>query len=456
MTAHTSARPSGMFAFTIVWIGQLVSLIGTSMTQFALTIWAYQLTGSAAALALVGFFSFAPVVLFSPIAGVLVDRWNRKLVMMMSDIAAGLSTIIIFLLHLSGNLQIWHLYVAGAFTGIFQSLQFPAYSAAMSLMLKKEQYTRANAMLSFADAASGVIAPVLAGALIALVRISGVLLIDIITFVFAVTALAVVHVPEPQHTEAQKEQIKSERGSFLNQLTFGFRYIIERPSLLGLQIVFFTFNLTGTIGAILLAPMVLARTGNSELILGWVQSAGGIGGVLGSLALSAWGGPKRRVNGVIIGLMLGSIFQILFGLGTIPLVWIISSALLTATIPVANASNQAIWMAKIPPHMQGRVFAVRRTIAQISAPLAMFLAGFLADGIFEPAMREGGSLAGVFGGIFGVGAGAGMALMITLAGIIGASLGVGAYLFPAIRNAEDILPDHEAIAAPAVPEVAAA
>ncbi|MBI3360855.1 MAG: MFS transporter, partial [Chloroflexi bacterium] len=117
------AQPSGLTAFIIVWFGQVISLFGTAMTQFAMTIWAWKLTGSATALALVGFFNFGPTVLLSPIAGALVDRWNRKLVMMLSDLAAGLSTVAILLLYVSGHLQIWHLWIAGAFSGAFQAFQ---------------------------------------------------------------------------------------------------------------------------------------------------------------------------------------------------------------------------------------------------------------------------------------------------------------------------------------------
>lgn len=141
-------RPTGMTAFTVVWIGQVVSLLGTAMTGFALTIWAWQITGEATALALVGFFAFAPIVLMSPVAGALVDRWNRKLAMMISDLAAVLSTIVVLLLFSAGNLQIWHLYLTGAFSGIFQAFQFPAYSAAVTTMVSKEQYGRASGMLS--------------------------------------------------------------------------------------------------------------------------------------------------------------------------------------------------------------------------------------------------------------------------------------------------------------------
>ena len=137
----------GMRGFTIIWFGQLISLLGTGMTRFALTIWAYQETGSATTLALVAFFSFGPVVLLSPVAGALVDRWNRKVVVMISDLAAGTTTILLLLLYTTGNLQIWHLYVMGALAGAFESFQFPAFSAAMTMMLRKEQYGRANGLM---------------------------------------------------------------------------------------------------------------------------------------------------------------------------------------------------------------------------------------------------------------------------------------------------------------------
>jgi len=235
MTTATATRPAGMRAFVIIWLGQLVSMLGTGMTRFALTIWAWQITGSATALALVGVFSFAPVVLFSPIAGALVDRWPRKLVMMASDLAAGLSTIAVLILYSTGNLQIWHLYVAGAFAGLFESFQFPAYSAAVSTMLTKENYTRASGMIGMAEAASGIAAPALAGLLLVTIGIGGVMIIDIVTFSFAIAVLLFVHIPQPRRTAAGEEG----RGSLWTESLYGFRYIFRRPSLLGLQLVFF-------------------------------------------------------------------------------------------------------------------------------------------------------------------------------------------------------------------------
>lgn len=122
---------TGMRLFAFIWSGQFLSFLGTYMSQFALSIWAWQKTGEATSLALVAFFSFAPTAIFSPIAGALVDRGNRKLAMMLSDIASGITTIVVFILLASGKLEIWHLFITGAFTGVFQSFQWPAYSASV-------------------------------------------------------------------------------------------------------------------------------------------------------------------------------------------------------------------------------------------------------------------------------------------------------------------------------------
>jgi MFS family permease len=183
----------------------MVSMLGTGMTRFAITIWAWQVTGEATAVALVGFFSFGPAVLLSPIAGALVDRWNRKLVMMLSDLAAALSTLIIFLLFSAGQLQIWHLYLAGALAGAFEAFQFPAYSAAITTMLPKRHYARANGMLGLTEPASQIVSPLLAGFLLPLIDLNGILAIDLITFLAAIGALLLVRIPQPATTEAGRQ-----------------------------------------------------------------------------------------------------------------------------------------------------------------------------------------------------------------------------------------------------------
>ncbi len=448
-------QPSGMFGFTIVWFGQLVSQLGSSLTWFALSLWAWQETGLATSLALVNFFSFGPTVVLGPMAGALVDRWNRKLVMMLSDLAAGISTIVVLLLYATGNLEIWHLYITGAFAGAFQAFQYPAYSAAITTMVSKAQFARANGMLSVAESAGQVVAPILAGTLIGLIGINGILLIDVVTFVFAVATLAFVRVPQPAATD----EGLAARGSLWHESVYGFGYILKRPSLLGLQLIFLGINLVATFAQVAWSPMILARTENNARILGTVMSAAGLGGVAGGLVLSAWGGPKRRVHGVLTGMILSSLLGVfVVGVGRSLPVWATGAFLYLFFIPILNGSNQAIWQSKVAPDIQGRVFAVRRLIAQISAPLAMVLGGPLADFVFTPAMQPGGALSPLLGNIFGTGPGAGMAVMIALFGLLGTMIGVSGYLFPAIRNVEDLLPDYVATPAaePSEPLAAAA
>ena len=227
--------PTGMFAFTIVWVGQAVSLLGTSMSAFALTIWAYELTGKATALALAGFFHVTPLLIFSPIAGAIVDRSNRKLMMMLSDLGSGIATIGILVLFLTGQLELWHLFAANAVMGVFQTFQWPAYSAAITMIVPKKHYARAHAMNDLAGNTSGIFAPLLAGALLPFIGLGGILTIDIVTFLVAIGALLVVRIPQPEETEEGLES----RGSIWKESAFGFRYIFKRPSLLGLQTIFY-------------------------------------------------------------------------------------------------------------------------------------------------------------------------------------------------------------------------
>lgn len=436
-----------MRAFSVIWVGQFLSLLGTGMTRFAITLWAWEMTGQATALALVGFFSFAPVIIMSPLAGALVDRWKRRrIVMMLSDGAAGVVTLMYIILSSTGSLELWHLYVGAAFVGTFESFQFPAYSAAITSMVDKSQYARTSAMMSLADSASGIIAPIAAAALYPLLKLNGILMIDFVTFLIALVTLMIVFIPQGSpsaHSEG--------RGSLLTESLYGFRYILARRSLLGLQLVFFFGNFLGSIAFTLSPAMILARTGNDEAILAAVNTAFGVGGLLGGVALSAWGGPKRRIYGVLAGWMLGAIFgQLLFGLSQSPLLWIGTGLLATLTFPLVNASNQAIWMSKIPPHLQGRVFSVRRLIAQVTSPLAMLVAGPLADFVFEPMMSQPGPISNALAPLTGMGPGVGMGLIIALSGLLTVVVVIVSYSVRAVRDVEDIIPDHVGVA-PATP-----
>ena len=437
----------GMKAFGLVWFGQIVSLLGSAMTGFAVTIWVYEGTEKATALALTGFFFITPMLILSPVAGAMVDRYDRRLMMILSDLASGMTTIAVLLLYLGGHLQVWHLFITNAISGAFQSFQWPAYSAAITLMLPKEQYARASAMLELAGSGSHVFAPMLAGALLAPLGLVGILLIDIVTFVIAIATLLVIHIPEPVSTTTGPRA----KGNLLQESFFGFDYIVRRPSLLGLQLVFlvgnFFYNLTFTV----LAAMILARTGNDRLALGSVMSAGAIGGVVGGLGMTAWGGPRRRIHGVLLGwIAVGILGPIVLGLGQTLPIWIAGAFAGSLVGPVINGSNQAIWQAKVAPTVQGKVFSIRRLIAWFVTPISALLAGPLADLQLEPAMAPGGPLADLFGWLVGTGPGAGMALLVVGAGAFATMAGLSGYLVPAVRAVEDRLPDHDTVRPPMI------
>lgn len=438
---NSSKRPSGMFAFTVVWLGQIVSVLASSMSQFGLTIFMYEKTQSATALGLMQVFYFVPFLLISPIAGVMVDRHNRKMMMMVSDLAAGLATIGILLVLYFGVWQFWQMYLAAVIFGLGTAFQWPAYSAAISTMVSKEQLGRANGMMSLMEAGPGVIAPILAGALLPIIKLTGILFFDVATFILAIGALLIVHVPQPVRTE---EGAKAS-GGMLKEAAYGFKYIFARPSLLGLQLVFFAGNLFAGMAFTLLAPMILSRSGNNSLLFGSAQSAGAIAGLVGGVLMSIWGGFKRRVHGVLFGWIISGIGMAIIGLaGGLP-IWITGLAISSIVIPLVNGSNQAIWQSKVAPDLQGRVFASRRLIAWITNPISPIIAGTLADFVLEPAARAGTGLPAAFSWLVGTGPGSGMGLLIVFCGLVGVLVGVMGYFVPAIYNAETILPDHDAL-----------
>jgi len=270
--------------------------------------------------------------------------------------------------------------------------------------------------------------------------LTGLLTFDVVTFFLAIGALLVVSIPQPRQTE----EGKAAQGNIAKEAAYGFRYIFARPSLLGLQLVFFAGNLFSGIGITVLAPMILARTDQNSVIYGMVQTAGAIGAVVGGILMSTWGGFRRRVHGVLAGWiyagLVGSILGLKFGLPA----WLVGAALGVPFISaLVNGSNQAIWQSKVAPDLQGRVFSARRLIAWLTNPISPIIGGVLADFVLEPAMRSEGLVPRAFGWLVGTGPGAGMGLLIVCCGLGMALVGAAGYFVPAIRNAEDLLPDHD-------------
>ena len=433
-------RHSGMSTFTIIWFGQLVSLLGTAMTRFALLIWIYDQTGQATSLALLGFFSFGASVLVSPLAGVIIDRLDRRSVLIGADLGAGVMTISLLILYSTGHLQVWHLYLASALTGVFEAFQIPAYAAATTLLVPKAHYARASGMRSLAASAADVLAPFTAGLLLSVVALSGIMLIDVGTFLIAVATLLFVRIPPPASEDRTEHQ-----GQKWHDLTLGFRYILQRLGLLGLLLINMGINFFGSLTYMALLPaMILARSGSDPLVLASVQAALGVGALAGGLYMSISGGPKRRIHGVFAGSAISFILgDLLLAVGKSVTLWMIAAFIAAFFIPILLGSFRAIWQVKVAPQLQGRVFSVLTMLNRSTMPMAYLLAGPLADHIFEPAMASGGTLV-FLGWLVGTGPGAGMALMFVCTGVFGMLMSLSGYLFRAIRQVEEDLPDYDA------------
>jgi MFS family permease len=431
-----------MVGFSIVWVGQIISVLASNMSGFALTIWAFEKTGSATILGGMSSAFLVPFLAVSPFAGALVDRYNRKLMMMVSDLGAVLATGGILLLNAADMLEIWHMYVAMVIYGVTSSFQWPAYSAAISTMVPKDQYSRANGMMMLIDSGPAVFSPVAAGALLPVIGLTGILILDVATFAFAITALLVVHIPQPRLTE----EGQAGKGNLLQEAIYGFKYIFERKGLTALLAAIMCLNLVhGFSGGALFAPMILTRTGNNTVALGSVQSAFAIGGVVGGLIVTAWGGfKKNRIRGMLLmwGLF-GLIGLIGFGLGRGLAAWIPIAVLASMTFPVSQSASNAIWQSKVAPDIQGRVFSARRLIAWLTDPIMPVVAGAMADYVTEPAMATGGAFASTFGGLVGTDPGSGMAMQYVFSGIGYVGIVIIAWFIPRIRNVERELPDHD-------------
>jgi len=433
-------RFDGMLGFSLVWLGQFVSLIGSQMTRFGLTIWAWQATGRATALALVGVFSLVPMLIFSPIAGAVVDRWSRKKLMILGDLVAGISTIFLLTLFLIGKMEIWHIYLVAIVSGTGEAFQRPAYMAAISTMIPKKHYGRAQGMVGMVASATSIIAPMAAGALLGFIGISGIMFVDVGTFLFAISMLFLVRIPQPEESHEGKQA----RGSMWRESAFGFHFLLERRPLLIMLMSFATLNLTLTFAFSIMPPMILARTGTNEVMLGTVMTFFGIGGVAGGAVMSIFGAPKKRVRGLYLSI-LGSMLlgPPLLGMGNSLPLWAAGAFFVVFFAQIASGTSGVIWQTKVPHDVQGRVFAYRGMIASIASPIGMVLAGTLADYVFEPLMKAGNWGANTFGQLVGTGPGAGMGLMMVLAGTVGVILGLSGFVLPSIRNLETLIPDSE-------------
>ena len=439
----TFHRPNGMQGLFIIWLGQIISGIASSITAVALPIWVFSITGSGTAVGLLEFFFFGSYLLTVLFAGVLIDRYNRKMMMLVYDFLSLSAMAVLLVLESTGNLEVWHLYVSSVFQGIGYAFQSPSYAAAITNMVPKRQFIRANSLIALLNDGPEIFGPLLAGALYLMVGLGGLLALNLMAFVISIGALLFVEIPTPRHTlEGGQPQ-----HEFLREAIYGVKYIFRRPGLLGLLLIFFTGNLFSGIALSVAAlyPMLLLRSGNDAEVVGIVQSSGALAAVVAGIFLTGWGGIRRPVRAILLGWILSSLLGLtLLGLGRVLMIWLIAIVINYIFEPVVNVSMDAFLQTKIPPDLQGRVFSASDFISQAMVPFTPLLAGFFGDRIFEPAMQPGGALVDTFGWLVGSGPGAGFGLLILICGIGGTLVGLSGYLVSDIRNVDVLLPDFQA------------
>ncbi len=421
-----------MQTFFVVWIGQLVSVVGSNLTGFGLAVWMYLETDSVTLLALIMLASTLPGIVIGPFAGALVDRFDRRKVMLISDATAGFATLVVAVLFFTDALELWHIYVMATIGSVANAFQEPAYTASVPLLVPKKHLGRANGLVQMGQAIGTLVAPVLAGLLVATTGLWGVLLADGATFVVAVTTLALVRIPRPLAA-------RDLAGGLWGQVVEGWQWLRARSGLFGFMLVAAGVNFLLGFMSVLFIPLYLSFT--NEVVLGTAMSVLGVGMLVGSLAMGIWGGPKRRVNGMLVGIGLGGLLVATMGVDDSVFIVTAAGFVLMATVGIVNGTSQALWQIKVPPEIQGRTFSVRRMLAQFAIPVAYLAAGPLADRVFEPLLAPGGGLAESVGSVIGTGPGRGIGLMFIVMGLGTVILALVAYASPAIRNLEADLPD---------------
>lgn len=428
-----NSKPFNIKTFYILLFGQSISLLGTAMTRFAVMIWAYEQTRSATALALLGFFNCITFIIASPFAGVFVDRWSRRRVMLIADFSAGLTTIFLLAVHLNGGLQLWHLYLVVGLAGIFEAFQEPAFTSTVSLLIPQENYTRSNGMLGLGRSAARMFAPILAGLVQQTLGLTAVLIIDLVTMMLALLGLVAVHIPTPPISKTGQD---ASEAHFWSQLRFGMGYIFGHAGLRSLTISFFLINLFATLTYFaVLSPMILARSSGDESALGIVRLVMGLGGIAGGVLIVAWKNPQRKARMYLIATGLSFLVcDAMMAMSRSVYGWSAAGFLSELTIPFIVSPYFALWQELVPPDVQGRVFSTREMIQIGSQPIGYLLGGLMADRLFEPAMLNQGWFSGFFGVLVGTGHGAGMASMFLFTSLFGGLLGFIGLMMPSIRR----------------------
>jgi DHA3 family macrolide efflux protein-like MFS transporter len=409
---NTVRQPKWVVPFFSIWTGQALSLLGSQLVQFALIWWLTITTGSATVLATASIVGILPQVLLGPFVGALVDRWSRRVIMILADLLIAGITLGLAALFAFGVVQAWHIYLALFFRALAGTFHFPAMAASTSLMVPKEHLTRIQGANQTLQGGLNIVAAPLGALLMELLPMQGIIAIDVITALLAVTPLLFIPVPQPAFLE--NVDPGSSKPSVWADLRAGVRYVWNWPGLLAILIMAALINLVLNPAFALLPILVKNVFGGGAIQLAWMESTGGIGIVAGGLLLGVWGGFRRRIMTSLLGLIgigLGALVIGLTPAGMFPLA-IAAFFMVGVMLPLTNGPLFAIVQAAVAPEMQGRIFTLIGSVAAAMSPLGLAIAGPLSDTIGERTwFLVGGLVTGL------------MALV--------------SYMIPAIRSIED-------------------
>ena len=400
--------------FLILWSTQSLSQLGSAMTNFALTLWLYQKTGSALQTALLSICSYAPYVIMSIFAGTLSDRWDKKKVMLICDTFAACCSLFVLVLLKTDRLMPMHMYVLNAVNGLMNTLQQPASDVAMTMITPKKYYQKTSGLRSFSSSLVTILNPVFATALFAFAGMDIVIYVDLATFAIAFFALLFgVRLPMPEKRE------KAGRESFLETVRAGLACLKENELVLVLILFLAGVNFVASAFDAVLPALILPRENGGETVLGIVTSCAGIAMLFGSLIVTALPAPKNRVRVIYL--------TMLFSLGTenfllafteLPVLWCVGQIIGWLLVPVMSANLDVILRTTIPIDMQGRVYSCRNTLQFFTIPIGLSLGGFMVDHFCEPVMAASPAQ-GMLVRLFGTGKGSGAAMMMFILGVLG-------------------------------------
>lgn len=396
--------------FIILWFGELVSSIGSGLTAFGLGVYVFQTTHSATAVSLVTLCTFLPMILLSPIGGVLADRFDRRLMMLLGDGGSALGLIYILIVMFSGEAQLWQLCVGVTISSIFASLTDPAYKATITDLLPEEQFAKASGLVQLAGSSKYLFSPILAGMLLAVVDIEALLFIDISTVFITIITISSVRrclVAKP---------VSKKQFSLAKDLKEGWQVLVSRKGVFALTLLMTVVTFYMGILQTLFTPMVLPLS--DAKTLGIVQSVSATGLLLGSLFIGIFSVNQQYARVLSAGLFTAGIFFSLIGISTNIFVIAAAGFLFFATLPFINTSADVLIRTHIPNEAQGRAWGMIGVISQFGYIAAYASAGLLSDYVFNPLMEEKGLLATTVGKWIGSGQGRGIGLLFIISGIL--------------------------------------